>query len=150
MPPKRISPTIAGSADVGIFHVIDEMVLRGWYVQPQLRRGPSPENMHLTLCPTNAKWVEEFLRDLATSVEASRGKAPSPLAAQMAETFAGMDAAIVPDEVVESMMAVAGAGEGGKLPERQAELNEILNAAPPGLVERAAIAFFNGAFRSPS
>jgi glutamate/tyrosine decarboxylase-like PLP-dependent enzyme len=139
---------IAGSAEVGIFHVIDELLVRGWYVQPQLRRGPSPENLHLTIGPTNAKWVDAFLADLATAAAAARGRPASPLAEQTRAAFSDMDPAAVSDETIAAMMSMAGAGEGGKLPERLAEVNEILNALPPALVERAILTFIDGLYRA--
>jgi glutamate/tyrosine decarboxylase-like PLP-dependent enzyme len=142
----QMSLVAIASEQTSVFHVADEMKQRRWYVQPQLRRGPSPANLHLTIGPTNARWVEAFLSDLGESVTAAAALPDSPLAAQIAEMFASMDPAAVPDETVASMMGMAGAGGGG-LPGRMAEVNQILNALPPPLVERALIEFMGQLFR---
>ncbi len=132
--------------DASVFHIADEMKGRRWYVQPQFARGPSPANLHLTVGPTNARWVEAFLGDLRESHEAARALPPSALAAEIARTFAELDPAQVSDETLESMMSTAGAAA-GVLPGRLAEVNQILNALPPALVERALVAFVGQLFR---
>lgn len=58
------------SDEVNVFHVADEMRVRGWFVQPQLAFGASKENLHLSINPASARWVDEFLAD------EGRGDAP--------------------------------------------------------------------------
>ncbi len=144
--PQMALVAIASSRG-SVFHMADEMKERRWYVQPQLRRGPSPENLHLTIGPTNARWVEAFLADLAASAAAAEKLPPSAMAAQIAQMFATMAPASVPDDTVAGMMGMAGAKDGA-LPGRLAEVNQILNALPPALVERALIEFMGQLFRS--
>jgi sphinganine-1-phosphate aldolase len=107
------------SDDASVFHVADEMRERGWYVQPQLRRGASPETLHLTVGPTNVPWIEAFLADLAASHAAAR-ELPSPL----------------------SLPVDLSAG----LPRRQAALNAQLNELPPAQVERLLAEYWGQIF----
>jgi glutamate/tyrosine decarboxylase-like PLP-dependent enzyme len=101
------------SDTVNIFHVVDEMHLRGWYAQPVLAFDNSKENMHITINASNAVWVDAFLEDLAESVEkAKRMKDPDPAHASL---------------------------EGTTLPERMASINTALNLLSPELRERMII-----------
>ncbi|MEZ4410790.1 MAG: hypothetical protein R3A52_30560 [Polyangiales bacterium] len=134
------------SDTVNVFHLQDELRERGWHTRAQLRRGSSPENLHILLTPVNAPHVARFEADLAASVEAARGMPESPMAAQLRDTFASMDPDEVSDDVIAGLMSSAGvSGEG--LPGRTAEVNQLLNALPPALVERALVHYIDGAFR---
>ncbi len=135
------------SDTANVFHIIDEMTTRSWYVQPQFNRSGSPANIHLSVGPTNAPWVEAFLKDLRESVEVAKTLPVSELATGMEAMFKTMDPADVSDETITQMMGMAGAGEGGALPQRRAEVNQILSAMPPALVERALCEFVNKMFR---
>jgi glutamate/tyrosine decarboxylase-like PLP-dependent enzyme len=79
------------SDTVNVFHVIDEMKVKGWYVQPQLAFSP---------------------------------------------------------EMFEQMLGMAGV-QGSALPDRMAEINEVLNALPVPLRERLLIEYLNELFRRP-
>lgn len=135
------------SDTVNVFHLQDELRERGWHTRAQLRRWSSPESLHLLLTAVNAPHVERFAQDLAESVEAARGMPESPLAEQLRETFATMNPDDVSDEVIAGLMASAGvSGEG--VPKRTAEMNQLLNALPPVIVERALVHYIDGAFRA--
>lgn len=134
------------SDTVSIFHVIDEMNARGWYVQPQLAYGGSPENCHLSVNPASMKWVDDLLRDLAECVEAA-GKLPSgQIGAQVKEMFGSLDPAALTPEIFSRMLGMAGI-EGTSLPGRMAEINEIMNALTPPLRERLLVEYANELFR---
>jgi hypothetical protein len=60
------------SDEVSIFHVADEMKERGWYVQPQLAYGSSPENLHLSINPNSERWADDLIVDLEECVEKAR------------------------------------------------------------------------------
>jgi len=57
------------SDTVNVFHIIDEMNERGWYVQPSLAFDNSQENIHLSINASNVNCVDDFLADLRSSVE---------------------------------------------------------------------------------
>jgi glutamate/tyrosine decarboxylase-like PLP-dependent enzyme len=111
---------VALGGDVDVFHVADEMKERGWYVQPQLARGPAPPALHLTVGPTNAPHVAAFLGDLEASLAAARALPPS--------------AAMAPD-----------LSQG--LPRRLAPVHAALNALPPAEVEALLVGFWGQLFR---
>jgi sphinganine-1-phosphate aldolase len=131
-----------------VFHVVDEMKQRGWYVQPQLGYGPSRENIHLSIMPSNVKWTEPFLADLRASVEAARALPSGALKAEVERAFGDVDPASVSDETIAGLLALAGA-DGDDLPERLADVNETLNALPWRLRERLLVAYLNQLYRQP-
>jgi len=130
------------SDTVNVFHIIDEMRARGWYIQPQLGFHGSKENIHLSVNPANTKWVEPFLDDLRECVEVARRLPSGEIGARIREAFAGIDPAQVTPETLRQMLAMAGAGA-NRLPNRMAEINEVLNALPPELTEALLTEFMN-------
>jgi sphinganine-1-phosphate aldolase len=130
------------SDQVSVFHVIDEMRLRGWYVQPQLAFGSSPENVHLSINPAGGRWVDDLLRDLRECVETARGMKSGELAAKIREAFGHLDPAQVTPETFAGLLGMAGI-VGSELPTRMAEINEVLNALPVPLRERLLVEYLN-------
>lgn len=130
------------SDQVSVFHVIDEMKLRGWYVQPQLSFGSSPENIHLSINPAGERWVDDLLRDLRECVEIARGMKSGELAAKIREAFGALDPAAVGPETFAGLLAMAGVS-GSALPGRMAEINEVLNALPVPLREKLLVEYLN-------
>ncbi len=130
------------SDTVNVFHIIDEMKTRGWYVQPQLGFHGSKENIHLSVNPASAKWVEPFLEDLKACTAIAKTMPSGAVAATIREAFANVDPADVTPEMLGQMLAMAGAG-GNALPTRMAEVNEVLNALPAGLTEVLLTEYMN-------
>ena len=130
---------------VDVFHVVDEMKERGWYVQAQLGFAGSPPNVHLTICPSNAPHVEAFLRDLTASVEAARALPP---ALTLPMDPSSLDPSSLTPEMFAQMLAMVGV-EDGRLPRRMAGINGILAALPPEATERLMVEFLNGMYRRP-
>lgn len=135
------------SDEASVFHVVDEMKVRGWYVQPQLAYGPSPENIHLSVNPKSVGWVDDLLADLRTCVEKAREMPRGDLAEKVKASFADTDPASLTAETVQGLLGMAGV-EGEGLPERMAEINEILNALPPKVRERLLVEYLNQLFHS--
>jgi glutamate/tyrosine decarboxylase-like PLP-dependent enzyme len=133
------------SAEADVFHVADEMKLRKWLIGPQLAYGSSPANIHLTLGPTHDAVVDEFVADLAASVEAARTQPKSELPDQIRAVFANLRPEDLSPEVLQQMLAMAGAS-GTSLPEREAEVNQIMNALPIALRERLLVGYVNELF----
>lgn len=143
----RMTLFACASESVSVFHVCDEMKQRGWYVQPQLPLGEHPASIHLSLNPSNVPHVPQFLRDLAESVacakELPRGKT--------VQEFGPMLNAVDPDsfgpEMFSMLLGMAGLGSGAALPERMADINELLSALPVKLRERLLTEFVGLLFR---
>jgi glutamate/tyrosine decarboxylase-like PLP-dependent enzyme len=134
------------SDSVSVFHIIDEMKQRRWYIQPQLSFQASKENIHLSINPASVKWVDAMLEDLRASVQAARKLGSADLAAAAREMFGSIDPSTLSEETFSQMLGMAGI-QGTQLPERMAEINEILNALPPTLRERLLIEFLNDLMR---
>jgi glutamate/tyrosine decarboxylase-like PLP-dependent enzyme len=137
------------SDTVNVFHVIDEMKARGWYVQPQLGYGGSQENIHLSVNPASARWVDAMLADLAECVEKARQMPSGELAPKIRAAFADAGGKPLSPEAYAGMLALAGV-QGSGLPERMAEINEVLNALPVRLREELLVAYLNDLFRQPA
>lgn len=131
------------SDEVNVFHIADEMKVRGWYVQPQLSFGASKENIHLSLGPGAADWADEFARDLRDATEAAR-QLPS---GQLAPLLEGMDFSQLTPEGIQGMLAMTGATADGT-PDRMAAINEVLNALPPAVRETVLVEYLNELFRA--
>jgi sphinganine-1-phosphate aldolase len=130
------------SDTVSVFHIIDEMKQRGWYIQPQLGFQDSKENVHLSINPASVKWVDAMLADLRACVETAKTLKSGELAATVREAFGAIDPAALSDETFGQMLGMAGV-QGTELPARMAEINEVLNALPASLRERLLTEFLN-------
>lgn len=130
------------SDTVSVFHIIDEMKARAWYVQPQLEFHGSKENIHLSINPANVKWVDALLADLRVCVEKARTLESGGLASAVRDAFSSIDPASLTEESFSQMLGLAGI-QGGSLPERMAGINEILNALPAQLREKLVTEFMN-------
>ncbi len=137
------------SDEVSVFNIIDEMKERAWYVQPQLGFSGSKENIHLSVSAVSLERTEEMLADLRECVALAKER-PSEGAAEMLQgVLADLEPGRLDAETLSRMLALAGIQD-GTLPERMAEINEILNSLPPELKERLLIEFFNDLFHLKS
>jgi len=137
------------SERVSVFHVIDEMKERGWYVQPQLAYGCSPPNIHLSINPASVRWVDDLLADLRECVDKARGMPSGELAAKVSAAFAGRDPRELTGETFQGLLAMGGVS-GTALPSRMAEINEVLNALSVPLREKLLVEYLNELFRQPA
>ena len=130
------------SDTVSVFHIIDEMKARAWYVQPQLDFRGSKENIHLSINPASVKWVDALLADLRVCVEKAKTMESGKVASMVRDAFSSIDPSSFTEETFSQMLGMVGM-QGGALPERMAEINEILNALPPQLREKLVTEFMN-------
>ncbi len=136
------------SDTASVFHIIDEMKARAWYIQPQLAFHGSKENIHLSVNPASVKWVDALLADLRLCVERAKSAKTGDLAAVVRETFSALDPDDLTEDTFAQMLGMAGI-QGNQLPERMAEINEVMNALPAALRERLLTEFINELFRQP-
>lgn len=138
---------VAFSSDtVSVFHVIDEMKERGWYVQPQLAYDNSKENIHLSINPASVRWVDAMLADLEKCVEKAKTMKSGELAALVKESFGNIDPSTLTPETFGEMLGMAGI-QGTALPSRLADINEVLNALPVPLREKLLIEYLNDLYQ---
>ena len=136
------------SDEINLFRMADKMGEKGWYIQPQLSFGDAPQNIHLSISPSNVKWIDEFLVDLRDCAEASRGLPQSDLVPMVVEAFSQVDPATINEEIFSQMMQMAGISS-DSLPEGMAEINEVLNALPKKVCEKLLIQYVNDLFSQP-
>jgi hypothetical protein len=138
------------SDEVSVFHLADELLARGWHVQPQFTyANNSPANIHLFVMPGNAANVDALVSDLDDAVAAARAVQTDPLVDQVRATMAGLDPSAIDPALFGQMLAMAGV-EGSELPERMGDINELLNSLPPVLRRELIVAFFNDLYTPPS
>jgi sphinganine-1-phosphate aldolase len=130
----------SGGNYVDVFEVCDEMASRGWYVQAQLGYRDIPANIHLTLTASSDQHVDALLVDLAECVEKAR-TATSGLDPALVEAVRALDPDELPDDVLGTLLPMAGLEPGAGLPERMAGINALLEAMSPRLRERMLVAF---------
>jgi glutamate/tyrosine decarboxylase-like PLP-dependent enzyme len=144
--------TVDGDA-FDVYTVADEMAQRRWYVQPQFGYGPSPASLHLTVTAANHGTEPELLADLADSVAASRERGPTRVSEELTGMLAGLDPDALTPEQFAGLLAGAGlAGQDGRirLPDRMAQVNALLAAAPAALRERLLVEFLGALYTLPS
>jgi sphinganine-1-phosphate aldolase len=136
-----------GSCDV--FTIADEMSARGWYVQPQMNHDGHPPTLHLSVSAATADHVEEFLSALADVVMQAQQVGPVAVDPAVAEVVAALDPATLSDQDFDGLLAAAGLGGDGQvvLPERMAEVNTLLDLAPPTLREAVLVSFLDRLMR---
>ncbi len=138
---------------IDVFSIADEMLARGWFVQPQMAFGSGPANLHLTLSAATAASVPDFVAALADSAAAVRATGPVEVPAQLAAAAAAIDPATLDEAAFDGLLQVAGlAGEGGELalPERFAQVNALLDVAPAPLREALLLAVLDRLLRPSS
>ena len=139
-----LSLTTDGSCDV--FTIADEMLTRGWFVQPQLRFAGLPATVHLTFSAATARASDQIARDLADSTAAARTAGPVTAPAELVAAAGGIDPSTLDEATFDRLLAMAGlASAGGQLalPERMAPVNALLDALPLPLREALLIGFID-------
>ncbi len=118
----------------------DELTVRGWHTQPQMRYGDIPASIHLTVTAAVAPQVPSFGPDLAAAVAAA---GPVSLPDGVLEMVASLSPSALSASVVEGLAGALGLGGAGPLPDRVAAVNTLLNAASPAVRERLLAEFLS-------
>ncbi len=129
------------SDSVSVFHIIDEMKQRRWYVQPQLGFHGSKENIHLSINPASVRWVDDMIADLEACVDRAKSM-PAAISDSLKQALASIDPASFSSDTLNQMLGMAGI-QGTDLPDRMAGINEILNSMPAELSEKLLTEFLN-------
>jgi sphinganine-1-phosphate aldolase len=137
---------ISFTAEKGaVFHLVDAMNARGWYIQPALSFDNAPAHIHLSINASNVGREEAFLADLRECAAATRDMPAGDLVKRVADGPADVDLTALSDKELSDLLALAGIGAGG-LPERMAAINGILDALPADTREMLLVAFVNNLF----
>jgi glutamate/tyrosine decarboxylase-like PLP-dependent enzyme len=130
--------TVATDSTCDVFTIADEMLARGWFVQPQMTYRSMPATLHVTLSAATAPSVPDFVVALREAVAAAQDIGPAAIPPALAGAVAALDPATLDDATFDGLLQAAGlAGADGDLalPERMAPVNALLDAAPPRLRE---------------
>ncbi|HSO17823.1 MAG TPA: aminotransferase class V-fold PLP-dependent enzyme [Desulfosarcina sp.] len=95
------------SDEVNVFHVIDEMNRRGWYIQPSLSFDNSPAHIHLSVSASNVGWEAELLQNLAECVDLARGLPDGELTVLIRQSLADVDPESFSDADILNVMAAS-------------------------------------------
>jgi len=133
------------SDSINVFHIIDEMNARGWYIQPALSFDNSPAHIHLSINASNVGWEEALLKDLAECVRTAAAVPEGDLVTMVRGGLKDIDLDNVSDEDIKGLLAMAGIGGGG-LPDRMADINGVLDVLPAKAREKILTSFVNDLF----
>jgi glutamate/tyrosine decarboxylase-like PLP-dependent enzyme len=130
------------------FSVCDEMLERGWYVQPQMSYAGQRSSVHLSVSAGTLAHVDDFLTALAESVAAAQRTGPVTVDPGIAAYIESLDPAALTDADFYGLLAASGlvgadAGGGLALPSRMAEVNAMLDLASPAMREALLVAFLD-------
>lgn len=128
--------------DFPLFALADAMKLRGWLIQPQFSGFGSPANLHLTISAAHLAVKDRFLADLRAAVAEVQSTPPDPGLAMLLQAAAALDFSNMSEETFMQALALAGV-QGGRLPDKMAAINGLLDALPPQAREAAIVAFVN-------
>ena len=135
------------SDEVNVFHIIDEMKVRGWTIQPQLQHENSQQNIHLSVNPANAPHTDDFLADLKDAVAAAKKCEHGELVDFVEGALTSLpDPAEIDDATIDELIAAADLQD-GDAPDRFADINAVMNKLPPALRERLLVAYIGEMFR---
>jgi len=126
-----------------VFTVADEMLARGWFVQPQMGFRGMPPTLHLTLSAATASGLADVVSALREAVAAARAAGPVHVAPELALAATALDPSTLDEAAFDGLLALAGLADGSgelALPERMAPVNALLDAAPPRLREALLLA----------
>jgi glutamate/tyrosine decarboxylase-like PLP-dependent enzyme len=135
------------SEEVNIFHIIDEMNLKGWYIQPSLSFDGVPANIHLTVTLSNVVHSDQFIDDLKACVKKAKQLPSGELLKKLKPTMDKQGAALLDNPAI--LFERAGIKE-GQMPQRMAPVNEVLDALPPEWREKLLLHVANGFFHPDS
>jgi glutamate/tyrosine decarboxylase-like PLP-dependent enzyme len=140
---------IAFTADAfEVFPIVDAMRRRGWFVQPQLGYMGSKANIHLSIDQSTLDVVDRFLPDLEAAIAEARG-ANAGLAEPVKALLGSLQPESFTPDTYRQMMAMAGAGSDGGLPQGTAGINAMLDAMQPEVAAKVMTEFFNDLYVQP-
>lgn len=130
------------------FTLTDELVSRGWYVQPQLSFEGSGPSIHLSVSAGTLAHVDELATALGESVAAAQAAGPVEVDEGVVAFIEALDPTALTDDDFDGLLAASGlvgaSAEGDlELPTRMAEVNAMLDVASPAMREALLVAFLD-------
>ena len=137
-----------GAGGVDPFTLADRMRHRGWFIQPQPGIAGLPRNVHLTVQPSSADTVDQFVLDLATAADECRSAPWATADPELSAAAASLDPDTLDEAAVAGLLEFAGLAGGGTpgLPEDSAGIQALLESLPAPLRDRLLAGFFSMLF----
>ena len=148
VPPDSTLVTLATDETCDPFTLTDELVSRGWYVQPQLAFDGQPATIHLSVSAATRQHVDEFTMALRASVAAAQAAGPVAVDLGVVAFIESLDPASLTDDDFDGLLTASGLvspmDDGSlELPTRMASVNAMLDVASPAMREALLIAFLD-------
>ncbi|RYB93422.1 aspartate aminotransferase family protein [Nocardioides oleivorans] len=148
VPPDSTLVTLATDDSLDPFTLTDELLARGWYVQPQLSHADDGPSIHLSVSAGTLAHVDELATALAESVAAAVAAGPVSVDPGVVAFIEALDPAALGDDDFDGLLAASGlvgASADGELelPTRMAEVNAMLDVASPAMREALLVAFLD-------
>lgn len=138
----EMSLVAVGSETLNIYEVVDEMAARGWHIQAQPGIGNVKPNFHMTIMPQTVGNIDDLIKNLLEVAEIVRKKPKNEAMDQIKAFAATLDAKTLTAESMQNLLAMAGM-QGTGIPDRMAEINELLDALPRDVAEKLLTNFYN-------
>ncbi|WP_107766617.1 pyridoxal phosphate-dependent decarboxylase family protein [Nocardioides terrigena] len=147
-PPESTLVALATDDSCDPFTLTDEMVARGWYVQPQLSYDGQPASVHLSVSAATLAGLDDFTTALGESVAAAQAAGPVAVDEGVVAFIESLDPATLGDDDFDGLLAASGlVGESADgslaLPGRMAGVNAMLDVAAPAMREALLVAFLD-------
>ncbi|WP_210439857.1 pyridoxal phosphate-dependent decarboxylase family protein [Nocardioides xinjiangensis] len=147
-PPDSTLVTFSTDGSCDPFTVTDELVSRGWYVQPQLSHGDGGPSVHLSVSAGTLPHVDDFAAVLHASVAAAQAAGPVAVDPGVVAFIEALDPTALGDDDFDGLLAASGlvgaSADGDlELPTRMAEVNAMLDVASPAMREALLVAFLD-------
>ncbi len=146
--PDSTLVTLATDGSCEPCKLTDELVARGWYVQPQLSFGADGPSIHLSVSAGTRPHVEELGDALRASVTAAQQAGPVAVDPEVVVFIEALGPDRAHDDDFDGLLAASGlvgaSAEGDlELPTRMAEVNAMLDVASPAMREALLTAFLD-------
>ena len=146
--PDSTLVTLVTDETLDPFTLTDELVSRGWYVQPQLSFEGGGPSIHLSVSAGTLAHVDELATALAESVAAAQAAGPVAVDKGVVAFIEALDPTALTDDDFDGLLAASGlvgtSHEGDlDLPTRMAEVNAMLDVASPAMREALLVAFLD-------
>lgn len=146
--PDSTLVALATDATCDPFTLTDELVSRGWYVQPQLSFDGQPATIHLSVSAATLQHVDDFTTALRSAVSAAQAAGPVAVDGGVVAFIESLDPASLTDDDFDGLLAASGlvgaSADGSlELPTRMASVNAMLDVASPAMREALLIAFLD-------
>lgn len=124
------------SDDFNIFHIVEQMRIRNWYVQPQFGFQDSKENIHLSISQANLDRIDEFLDDLRHAVQYARSQKPIIISDELRNAIVAFKQSNYKDVLFEDVLELSRVN-GNPTPNfENANYYHNLNAMPNELIKQ--------------